>query len=178
MCIAVYPSINFTSPSVRWKKKPIPSCYAKVTDNLPVLIYNQDIWFGGATKWGASIIIDDRKKRLQHAKVESIEKHFWAQWKPLVIPAKAFIERDTENNSKDFFRCSSNDTFFITGLWKRQPNGDAAFVVVTEPSQQPVASIHHRSPVCLFEEDLLEWVCYKKLAENRMSFHIEQVSQF
>ncbi len=178
MCIAVYPTINFTSPSIQWNDEITTSQYAKASDALPVIIYNQERWVGGLTIWGSTLIVEGRKKRLQHARVESIANHFWADWKPLLIPAKAFIERDTQSNSKDFYRCSSNEVFFISGLWKRQANADAAFVVLTEPSQQPIASIHHRSPVCLSENDLLDWVCFKKISSHRASFHIEQISQF
>jgi putative SOS response-associated peptidase YedK len=81
-----------------------------------------------------------------------------------IVPATVYYQRRTRGGSGQSFAISRRDDrpMAFAGLWEafKWPNGEItrSYCVITTEASEPVASIHHRMPVLLEEEDWPVWL--------------------
>ncbi|MCC7460211.1 MAG: SOS response-associated peptidase [Proteobacteria bacterium] len=134
------------------------------TDTHPVILKNRDRIVVQPGVWGISLSWSKNpNQKVHNAKLETVvgkllfKKAFLNQ--RCLIPVDGFYEWKTEGKGKQpyWFSLENEAVFFLAGIYFVE-EGKLHFVVLTQESKQPVASIHHRQPVIVESQNAHDWL--------------------
>ena len=76
-----------------------------------------------------------------------------------LIPADCYYEWQKTGKDKQKYRLAPTNTngFFLAGIYRIE-QGSAVFTILTKEPVAPIAFIHHRMPVILPNEVMLDWL--------------------
>ena len=120
---------------------------------------NDGIRFG-LLRWGVKP--EWSKRQIINATWEKVSKRngFWFQWKRCIIPSSGFYEWKESNEKKQAYHIHPNSSpiVYYAGLWKWVTETEAALVILTTASQDWISHIHHRQPIILESDSVLDWL--------------------
>jgi putative SOS response-associated peptidase YedK len=134
------------------------------TDTHPVILKNRNHIVVQPAVWGiAAAWSKNPTQKLHNAKLETavdkpmFKKAFLNQ--RCLIPVDGFYEWKAEGKSKQpyWFSIENEAVFFLAGMYFVEES-KLHFVILTQESQQPVASIHHRQPAIVESQHAQDWL--------------------
>ena len=106
-------------------------------------------------KWGFSQNWSNNKLTLVNARNETInEKSYFKNSERCIFIADGYFEWMKSNEKKfPFYHHMNGDLMFFAGIYNK--NGCC---IVTIEANENISFIHHRQPLILYENELLNWV--------------------
>lgn len=147
-----------------------------VPEPFPAAVYNQPpgvsvpAFLGeqgwGSPVWGMEVSVGPSRKRLViNARSETVaEKPLFREalaHRRCVLPASGFFEwqRGDGGSTPYYFRPQSDPGILLAGLiLEGGTHGDSHVVVLTRSADEWMGEIHHRAPVLIRSELLLQWL--------------------
>ncbi len=140
-------------PGIAWEHNVAPSARILAIHKLPDLKASSMIW-GFKEDWSSSPIINARSESIftKPTFKDAI------RISRCVIPVSGFYEWRRPEKIPFYFTSDNGEPLLFAGIYKEKPAIGLSCCIVTTAANEIMAPVHHRMPVLLQRDKVMDWI--------------------